>query len=184
MLRLTMMLALVSVCLSTTAAVGSPIEAFVGRWIGETVQAPDNSLDTETIGIEIEKSDGGFSLSWRDLARNDQGRPNAEPLDALFVSTNRPGVFEYAPKSGSFLDRMFASPSAGNPLEGDAIIWARCDAEALAVYSLTISGDGGFQLDHYTWTRTEDGLALRYRGKTHDIGKEFMVEGRLVPAGG
>jgi GH43 family beta-xylosidase len=78
---------------------------------------------------------------------------------------------------------MFASPETGNPLEGETLLWARIDTDMLAVYSLTIDENGGFDLGHYSWTKTEDGLLLHYREQTEALGEEIVIEGRLVPEG-
>lgn len=184
MIRLMIALILVSVSMADVATGASPIQTFTGRWTGHAIEAPDVSIPADTISIEIREIGGGFELSWNDLTQNDRGEPSASPLQARFVGTDRPGVFEYAPKASSFLGRMFASPTTGNPLEGETLLWARIDADTLAVYSLTIDEDGGFDLGHYTWTRTDDGLALHYRERTQDLDEQVVVEGRLVPAGG
>jgi hypothetical protein len=183
MIRLMIALAATSVAFADLAAAAADIDPFVGRWSGKMIET-EASIPAETIGIEISERAGGFQLAWKDLARNDEGTPSTSPLKARFVATSRPGVFEFAREPSSFLDRMFASPTTGNPLEGETLLWARLGADTLAVYSLTIDRDGGFDLSHYTWTRTGDALALLYRERTQELGEQVIVEGRLVPAGG
>lgn len=183
-MRLMIPLILWSVVMVNTAAGASSIDPFAGSWAGHMIEAADDSVQADTISIEIIEQDDGFELSWQDLAQDKQGGINADALQARFVRTNREGVFEVAPKAGSFLDRMFASPEKGNPLDGETLLWARLDAESLAVYSLTIDKDGGFNLDHYTWTRTDDGLDLKFREQSEELGKAFMINGQLIPAEG
>lgn len=184
MIKVVVATMLASIILSDMANAASLIEGFVGRWSGHGIETPNDAIPAETISIRIDKHGGGFELSWNDLALNDQGVPAAEPLEARFVATDREGVFEFSPKSDSFLDRMFASTENGNPLEGETLLWARIDAATLAVYSLTINENGGFDLDHYSWTKTDGGLALAYRTRTQEVGAEVLLEGHLVPAGG
>jgi hypothetical protein len=166
------------------ALAASPIDPFVGSWTGDAVETANHEIPTDDLDIKITASGGGFELSWKDFTNADRDGARVKPLHARFTGAGRNGVFEYAPETGSFLDRMFASPDTGNPLDGETLLWARIDADALAVYSLTIDASGGYDLGHYTWTRTEDGLALLYRKRTEDLGEPIMIEGRLAPAGG
>ena len=184
MIRLMSAWVLLLMFLSDMAVGASSIQAFSGRWVGQIAEMPNDSLAADIITIEIHESSGGFDLSWNDLTRNSKGAPKAAPLEARFVATDRKGVFEFAPENGSFLDRMFSSPEKGNPLEGEALLWARIDADILAVYSLTIDDKGGFSLDHYSWTRTDEGLDLHFQEQTEDLGEKFMIKGKLVPAKG
>jgi len=183
MIRLTIAVILASVSISDIAASASSIADFTGRWTGTAIETADQSIPPDILNIEISERRGGFELFWNDLTLDGQDTPQAKPLKAIFVSTNRKNVFEYAPEASSFLDRMFASPSAGNPLEGETLLWARVDADVLAVYSLTIDKNGMFDLDHYSWTKTEDGLVLHYREQTANLGDEIVIKGRLAPAG-
>lgn len=159
------------------------IDDLAGRWSGQSIDAPGGDIPVDVIDIEIRPGSGGFELAWKDLTRDEQGAPAAGTNKARFVETSRKGVFEVAPEEGSFLDRMFASPATGNPLDGETLLWARTDDQTLAVYSLKIGEDGEFDLDHYSWTRTDDGLLLRFREQTEELGKETSIEGRLVPGG-
>ena len=183
-MRLMIPLILWSVIMVNPAAAASSITPFAGSWTGQAIDTADGSVQAEAISIEISEQRDGFELYWRDLAKDEQGHVKARALQARFVKTNREGVFEVAPKEGSFLDRMFASPEKGNPLDGETLLWARLDAENLAVYSLTIDRDGGFKLDHYTWTRTDEGLDLKFREQSEGLGEALMIEGQLIPAEG
>lgn len=183
-MRLMIPLTLVMLSLFGGAAGAASIDTFMGRWDGHRIEIAGDDIPLETISIEIVKQNNGFQLSWKDLARNDEGKPSVKALKVRFVRSNREDVFELAPESGSFLDRMFASPYKGNPLEGETLLWARIDNATLAVYSLTIDNNGGFNLDHYAWTRTEDGLDLRFREQSEELDKELTIEGQLVQAGG
>ncbi len=181
--RLTIGAILASVSMTDIAAGASSITDFSGRWTGKAIESPDQSISPDILNIEVLERKGGFELSWNDLTPDGQDKPQAKPLKALFVSTKRENVFEYAPEASSFLDRMFASPTTGNPLDGETLLWARIDAEMLTVYSLTIDEGGEFDLDRYSWTKIEDGLVLRYQEQTQDLGDQVVLEGRLAPAG-
>ena len=183
MIRLTIAALLASVSLSGVASGASSIDSFVGRWTGDAIETSGQPISSDMFTIEVAEQDGGFELSWSDLEQSGQGSSSKKLVKARFVSTSRENVFEYEPETGSFLDRMFAPPETGNPLEGETLLWARIEADMLSVYSLTIDDNGGFDLDHYRWTKTEAGLDLRYRGQTESLGEEIVIEGQLVPAG-
>ena len=84
--------------------------------------------------------------------------------------------------AGSLLSRLFADPALGNPLEGDTLLWARLQDDALHVYSLAIDDRGGFALEHSTARLTKDGMTAGYvlRLENEQI---VMVEGRLERTG-
>lgn len=164
--------------LPVVTAGSQTIEPIVGSWQGQTVTSADSDFLPEDLHVTVARSASDIHLSWNDLTL-----PGRQPIEARFVHTDRQGVFEYAPEAGSFLDRMFAAPSSGNPLQGETLLWARTEADALAVYSLTIDEQGGFDLDHYSWSKTEEGLRLQFRQRTQDLGDELVVEGLLTRAG-
>jgi hypothetical protein len=156
------------------------IEAFIGSWKGAEASSSSDDLAPNALSVVIKAEQQGFSLSWRDLGKSGQGGIGSEDIEAVFAPANRPGVYEYQPSSGSLLTRMFASPATGNPLEGETLIWARIDGETLAVYSMKIDKKGGFDLDHYSWTRTDAGLLLTFVKKTEEQGGSEPIEGELV----
>lgn len=160
------------------------IEAFIGNWKGSEITSAPGEAAPNALSTRIEADAGGFRMSWHDLGASGEDGIGSDDLDARFLPSGRPGVFEYAPKSGSLLARMFASPATGNPLKGETLLWARIDGSGLAVYSMRIDPNGGFDLDHYSWTRTEDGLRLSFSKRTEDFGSETVIEGELVKEGG
>lgn len=165
------------------AADPSSIEAFVGSWKGQEPRSPTAALPPDALNLEVQKHADGFRMSWPDLSAENQGSVGVDNIDASFSATDRAGVYEYAPKSGSMLTRMFASPKTGNPLTGETLLWARVDGLNLTVYSMKIDLNGGFDLDHYSWTRTEDGLQLTFKKRTEVAGSEIELQGELEADG-
>ena len=166
----------------TFALAGDPnsIATFLGQWKGDQVSSETESLPSDALDLQVQSDRNGFRIAWRDLSTSS---PGGKEVNAQFQPTGRPGVYEYAEKSGSFLTRMFASPSTGNPLEGETLLWARIDDLTLTVYSMAVEPDGGFNLDRYSWARTENGLLLRFSRRTEDLADETKIEGKLVALG-
>ncbi|MGI9498882.1 MAG: hypothetical protein ACR2P3_02510 [Geminicoccaceae bacterium] len=126
------------------------IDSFVGDWKGADVVSKVGRLAPDALTLRIQTVSGGFRTSWRDLGKSGRSEIGSDTTDAQFVLTDRPGVYEYAQKPGSLLTRMFASPATGNPLKGETLLWARIDGPLLAVYSMKVDPEGGFDLDHYS----------------------------------
>ncbi len=158
----------------------SSIEAFIGSWNSANAVSESDRLAPDALSVEVEAEAEGFRLLWRDLGKSGQGGIGGDGIEARFVPADRPGVYEFQPSSGSLLTRMFASPATGNPLEGETLIWARIDGQTLAVYSMMIDKKGGFDLDHYSWTKTDAGLSLTFIKKTEELGSGEQIEGELV----
>jgi hypothetical protein len=162
------------------------IKDFFGRWRGTEVsvnpaeQAP--KLAPPDLDMTITGEDGGFRIRALALGRERDGTLVARPLDASFTPTNVPGVFAFAPQTGSLLSSLFADPAVGNPLKGDTLLWARLQDDTLHVYSLAIDRAGGFALEHSTGQLTEDGMLARYELRSEND-RIASVEGRLERTG-
>ena len=188
MRRLVLFMATVSLALPGAASLAADppsIEPFAGSWKGREVSSVSGETPSpDLLSLEVQGDTDGFRMSWHDLSARDEGKSRAGSIDVRFSPTDRAGVYEYAPNPGSLLTRMFASPATGNPLKGETLLWARVEGPTLAVYSMMIDMEGGFDLDHYTWTRTGDELHLTFSERTEDLGVETTFEGELVADGG
>jgi hypothetical protein len=173
--------------LAPGATVAAEIGDFFGDWRGAEVSIDDDAgqslqLEATDLDMAIAGQDGGFRIRSFGLAREPEGTLVLRPIDAILAPTETPGVFAYEPAADSLLSRLFADPALGNPLEGDTLLWARVQDDALHVYSLAIDDRGGFALEHSTGQLTQDGMTARYvlRLENEQI---VMVEGRLERAG-
>ena len=176
-------LAVGALLLAGPAAHGAGLEDFFGTWRGTEVSAPAGlKFEAGDLDVAIEPYDGGFHMRWTAL---DRAGPEADfiaqPAEATFSETERPGVYEYDP-GGSLLTSLFAAPATGNPLEGETLLWARLSEASLVVYSLSIDSAGGLDLNRYARTLSDDGIVVDYRRRGE--GREpVRIEGRLERAG-
>ena len=177
-------LALASV---SAAADDTRIDDFYGNWQGVDLHATgtDGSVapTAADLNVRLRREDAGFQMSWIAFERQGGAGLKRQKFDASFTPTNRPGVFAFNPGKPSLLSRLFADPATGNPLKGETLLWARLEGATLTVYSLAIDDHGGFDLDRYARTLTDDGMTVRY---THRIENDriLTIEGRLEKAGG
>jgi hypothetical protein len=147
--------------------------SLVGDWSGPVeISETSPGLAGESIGMTLSGNAGGFSLRWT--------VPLVGTAEASFVATDRDGV--YAVKTGGMFS-MFSSGAAGNPLEGQQLLWARTDGPTLIVYSFEIAEAGAFSLARYECARDGDEVSVRYTRRTTDEGERLAVA-RLQPAGG
>lgn len=170
--------------LAGPAAHAAGIEDFFGTWRGTEVSAPSGlEFQADDLDVAIEPYEQGFHMRWTTLDRaGSEPGFTTQSAEASFSETERPGVYEYDPGGGSLLTSLFAAPATGNPLEGETLLWARLEETALIVYSLSIDPDGGFDLNRYARTLSEDGMVVSYQRRI-DGREPVSIEGRLERAG-
>jgi hypothetical protein len=171
---------------ATAAADDATMDDFAGSWRGTELETSGDlggvKLEPADLDVQIERDGDGFRMRWISLARRDDGSLERQKIDARFTPTERPGVYAFAPGSSSLFSRLFADPATGNPLEGESLLWARLAGTTLTVYSLAIDYHGGFELDRYARTLSDDGLEVHY---THRMQNDRLltIDGRTVSAG-
>jgi hypothetical protein len=170
--------------LAGPAAHGAGLEDFFGTWRGTEVSAPTGlDFQADDLDVTIEPYEQGFHMRWTTLDRaGSEAGFTAQPAEASFSDTERVGVYEYDPGGGSLLTSLFAAPATGNPLEGETLLWARLEETALVVYSLSIGSHGGFDLNRYARTLSDDGMVASYRRRIEGS-EPILIQGRLERAG-
>jgi hypothetical protein len=162
------------------------IDDFVGKWRGVevSVEATEQmpKLSPSDLDMAITDEDGGFRVRALALGREPDGTLVPRSMEATFAPTEVPGVFAYAPGTGSLLSSLFADPAVGNPLEGDTLLWARLQEDTLHLYSLAIDQGGGYMLEHSTGRLTGDGMTTGYELRSEND-QVVTVEGHLERAG-
>lgn len=183
-------LALIGMLLGASPALaqGGLPAGFFGDWRGVAPVTEEGGrgleVTAEDLSVRIEPEGNGFRMHWTALTHDG---PNGElvrqAVDARFEPTDRPGVFAFHPEGSSILLGLFGDPGTNNPLEGEPLLWARFDGQALSVYGLVINDHGGFDLYQHVRTLTDDGMTVR---QTHRTEQEppMIIEGRLQRAAG
>lgn len=186
-LVLAMTIALVLSGPLAAVAADASLKDFRGEWHGVDV-----SFSGDPLGIELRPEDldvtitperDGFRLHWIGLEQDDRaGTFVRRESEAHFRATDRSGVFAYHEVPGTLLGRMFASPSTGNPLQGETLLWARLDGPTLIVYSLRLLRGGGFELHRAAHTLEDGAMSLEHVIRTEGGGK-ITIRGRLQAGG-
>lgn len=162
------------------------VRDFVGQWRGAEVKVAGTErppqLEPGDVGLAMAGDDSGFQIRAFGLGRTGEGELARRPIEGRFAPTDTPGVFAFEPEAGSLLSSLFADPEVGNPLEGDTLLWARLEGDALHVYSLAINDSGGFALEHLMGRLEDNGMLMDY--ELHLENDQMVtVEGRLERAG-
>lgn len=171
---------------ATDGAAQVPLEHFYGSWQGTALsseEAPDGlEVRPEDLNVTIRADGNGFRVRWTALERTGDDAYARRAADARFAPTERAGVYAYDEGSPSLLGRLFASPATGNPLEGETLLWARLEGPTLTIYSLGLTDDGGFDLDTYARTLTDDAMEIVHTRRSEDP-PLLVVRGELEPSG-
>jgi hypothetical protein len=138
-------------------AVAEPLQSFYGAYEGESISVSDAQLSKRDLAIEIVPHGKGFNLTWTTItyAKDDALVRKTYSID--FVPTQREGIYASAMRTDMFGHRVPL-----NPLEGDLFVWATLRGKTLSVYALMITLEGGYEMQTYHRTLTDQGLHLEF----------------------
>lgn len=137
-------------------AAAQGIEPFVGRFTGTSVQLSGKDESKRDLTVEITKSpDGkGFLVLWRTVIHKASGKDEEQPADRVrFVPTRRDGIYSAASRQDMFGKQVPIDPISGK----DPYYWARIRDKTLSVFNIIINDDGGYEMQVYHRTLTDDG---------------------------
>ncbi|MEH6823001.1 MAG: hypothetical protein V7629_03715 [Motiliproteus sp.] len=140
---------------TTVAAEAQPIGAFYGQYIGHATSDAEIERDLSvTIGPS---ASGGFFIAWTTVSHKPKGMTRKE-YQIKFLPSARPNIYASAMQTN-----VFGGQISLDPLKGDPYVWARIKDKTLTVHSLTITTEGGYQMQIYNRTLNDQGLLLEYR---------------------
>ncbi len=149
--------------------------AFYGNWVGSAVSESEISvhfqLTVRDIGVEVKPlENNAFELTWSTVQRQ-KGNPDA-PTEVLKSTTL---VFE--PAEGRN-DQWWAKDT-GELKDGNSVVWARLEKNALVVNSFAVNSDGSSELQTYHRALTGLGMELKF---TRVLDGELVrsAEGKLT----
>ena len=140
----------------SSGAMAQGIDPFVGKFTGESVQISGQDQSKRDLTVEISKSpDGkGFLVSWKTVIHKASGKDEEQPEDKVrFVATRRPNIFSAASRQDMFGKQVPIDPISGK----DPYYWARLSGKTLSVFNIIINDDGGYEMQVYHRSLTDDG---------------------------
>ena len=149
----------------------APIGQFYGHFKGSAIASQKfpggaGKLDNRGLDVTIKPWEkGGFSVSWSTVfLRRKAKRPKKRSMTLNFLRTVNPKVWRGA--------------RSGDPLVGNALIWARLDGKALVVYIIELKPSGESAMAIYRRTLDKGVMTLEFERR--DDGKAVrLVRGQL-----
>ncbi len=71
----------------------APVDRFFGEYVGETVSDNPYGIGTRDVGVKIEPSANGFTVTWTIVQGNAVGRMTRGEYSIEFQPTPRPGIY-------------------------------------------------------------------------------------------
>ena len=151
-----------------------PIETFFGHYAGQTISIVGGEVKERDLSVSIKGNDTAFTVDWTAIIRKSSGKIKRTQYSIEFHPTKRKNIFSSAMKTN-----MFGHRQALDPLKGDPYVWARITGATLTVYALLITDDGGYEMQVYDRTLTDDGLHLRF-SRVRNGETLRLIEGTLI----
>lgn len=150
-----------SAALAGTAAAAEgdlPPSAFFGNYVGQAISDSSDGLSTRDLAVRIRGAgNGAFTVDWTTVTRRADGTLNRKNYSITFQPTPRKNLYGSAMRTDKF-----GAAVPLDPLMGEPFVWARIEGRTLFVYALHITGPGGYELQTYKRTLTENGLDLEF----------------------
>lgn len=150
-------LALAATCPRPLLAADRPLADFFGTYAGQSISETADGLSPRDLNVAIKpwKKDG-FTLDWTTVIHARDGT-RRQSYSINFQPSPRPGIY-----SSAMRNDMFGGEAPLDPLKGGPFVWARIDGGTLTVNSLTITDEGGYEIQTFGRTLTPDGMRLRF----------------------
>ena len=152
-----------------TALAGDPAK-FYGKFAGEVTTAmapkPSDVGTKRQSSVEIKAApEAGFLVYWTtEFPERPEGPDRVRTTSLHFLPTTNPDIWR--------------SERTGDPLYGQALIWAQVTAQSFTIYTTIIPKDGSPIMTIYRRTLSGDGLALEFE-RIEDGKRKTHVSGLL-----
>ncbi|MFQ5545242.1 MAG: hypothetical protein ACE5FE_04600 [Acidiferrobacterales bacterium] len=151
-----------------------PIETFFGDYVGQTISVVGGEMKKRDLSVSIKPNDTAFTIDWTAITQKSSGKIKRKHYSIDFHPTKRKNIF-----SSAMQTNMFGHRQALDPLKGDPYVWARIVGATLTVYALLISDGGGYEMQVYDRTLTDDGLHLKF-SRVRDGETPRLIEGTVI----
>lgn len=165
-------------------AADAAVESFFGVYQGETTYLTATGAKKRAISVSFrsypEAMPGvdGVELSWTTLSKRADNTWRSKTHEAVFVPADEAGtIFVAVKSSGSAEDisRLEAEEdgkadgdhsakprSPGDPRGTAPYLWGRIKENTFSVYVVVVAEDGGYEVQVYDRTLTDEGMTLVY----------------------
>lgn len=138
----------ISLALTFSVAYAADYDVFVGDYEGRYI-SPDGNRDRD-LSVKIREVKKGFNVSWVTTTIN-KSKTKDKKYSIDFLETDREHIYEAAQKKN-----VFGGRDPLDPLKGEAYAWARIKGRTLTTFAMTITDDGGYEMQTFDRSLTED----------------------------
>ncbi|MCP4309343.1 MAG: hypothetical protein GY788_31615, partial [bacterium] len=110
------------------------------------------------LNVSIHPSGDGFMLAWLTISTPGSGKTRAKSYLINFRPSAKPGLYASAMRrdvNGALVPL--------DPMSGEPYTWASITEDTLTVHAMLVTDDGGYEVQIYERTLTEDGMDLTFR---------------------
>ena len=157
------------------AGKGAGLQEFFGVWVGRSISVQGEGLSDRDFKVTITPyAKHGFSLKWTTVIRYKHKETKLRSHEVVFKPYRpRPGLYSSAVRKDAFGKWV-----AANPLSGEPYVWASLMDRTLTVTALYVQADGGYELQVFKRTLTDEGMQSRFE-RVRDGVQLRLITGRL-----
>lgn len=130
---------------------------FFGEYVGEAVSGEGAKVEKRDIRAKISAANKGFSLNWIMNIHRTSGKEKRVEYTMTFQPTGRKNIY-----SAAMSFDAFGNAVPLDPLKGDPYVWARIEGQVMNLYALTVTDDGGYEMQVYERKLVPGGMDLKY----------------------
>ena len=157
--------------LTLPLAYAADYDIFVGDYEGKYISPDGDRKRNRDLNVKIREVKDGLNISWvtTTLKKNTQ-KDKKYSID--FLKTDRAHIYEAAQKKN-----LFGGRDPLDPIKGEPYAWARIKGRTLTTFVLTITDDGGYEMQTFDRSLTEDNnLDVRFsRVRNGDLMRTINV---------
>lgn len=148
------------------------IQKFFGKFVGRSISITGEGLSDRDFNVSISPHEkNGFQLDWTTVIRYTTKEPKVKSYSVKFLPyKKRPGIFYSAMRKN-----IFGKQAPADPLSGDPYVWAGIDDKTLTVSALYIISDGGYELQIFRRTLTENGMTSRFERHRNGVQQRLII---------
>lgn len=157
------------------------IEDFYGDYEGQSISEEGEGLSQRDLAVSIkpdEDKKNGFIVDWTTVTQKSGGETSRKSYSIRFQPTKRPNIYGSAMRPN-----LFGKTVPLDPLQGQPYVWAKLEGHTLTVYAMLITDDGGYEMQVYHRTLSDDGMDLKFRRFRED-GALKQIDGKLKKVSG
>ena len=134
------------------------VSRFVGNYVGSAeVQEANGTSVPRDMSVTITEGRKGFTVDWTSTTYRSDGRVSEKSYSIEFLPSARDGVFAAAMQRN-----VFGHEVPLDPMKGEPYVWARISGDMLSVFSLYVAEDGGYEIQQFDRSLSEQGLHLEF----------------------